>query len=43
MDDWNNLNEENFRKIFKGSSVKRTKYIGLKRNLNQNKKILGLN
>lgn len=37
-DDWNNLNEENFRKIFKGSSVKRTKYIGLKRNLNQNKK-----
>ena len=36
--DWNNLNEENFRKIFKGSSVKRTKYIGLKRNLNQNKK-----
>lgn len=36
-DDWNNLNEENFRKIFKGSSVKRTKYIGLKRNLNQNK------
>lgn len=37
-DDWNNLNEENFRKIFKGSSVKRTKFIGLKRNLNQNKK-----
>ena len=35
--DWNNLDEESFRKIFKGSSVKRTKYSGLKRNINQNK------
>jgi epoxyqueuosine reductase len=35
---WNNLDEESFRRIFKGSSVKRTKYIGLKRNLNQNNK-----
>lgn len=35
---WNNLDEESFKRIFKGSSVKRTKYIGLKRNLDQNKK-----
>jgi epoxyqueuosine reductase len=37
-DDWKNLNEENFRRIFKGSSVKRTKYIGMRRNIDQNKK-----
>jgi epoxyqueuosine reductase len=37
-DEWNNLNEEKFRRIFKGSSVKRTKYVGLRRNIDQNKK-----
>ena len=37
-DDWNNLDEESFRRIFKGSSVKRTKYVGLKRNIKSNKK-----
>ena len=30
---WNNLTEEEFRKIFKNSAVKRTKYSGLKRNI----------
>ena len=30
---WNNLTEEEFRKIFKNSAVKRTKYLGLKRNI----------
>jgi len=34
--DWQNLEEERFRKLFKGSAVKRTKYIGLKRNIDQN-------
>ena len=37
-EDWNNLDEETFRRIFKGSSVKRTKYIGLKRNITNNVK-----
>ena len=32
-EDWQNLNEENFRHLFKGSAVKRTKFIGLKRNI----------
>ena len=31
--DWNNLNEEIFTSVFKGSAVKRTKYSGLKRNI----------
>ena len=34
--DWQNLEEERFRKLFKGSAVKRTKFIGLKRNIDQN-------
>ena len=34
--DWQKLNEEEFRKIFKRSSVKRTKHKGLKRNINNN-------
>ena len=37
-EDWNNSDEESFRKIFKGSSVKRTKYVGLKRNIKSNEK-----
>jgi epoxyqueuosine reductase len=32
-DDWYELTEETFKKVFKGSAVKRTKYAGLKRNL----------
>ena len=32
-EDWQNLDEKSFRKLFKGSSVKRTKYSGLKRNI----------
>ena len=35
-DDWDKLSEEDFKKIFKGSAVKRTKYVGLKRNIGQN-------
>ncbi len=35
-DDWDNLSEEDFKKIFKGSAVKRTKYVGLKRNIGKN-------
>lgn len=31
---WNNLTEEDYRKLFKKSAVKRTKYSGLKRNIN---------
>ena len=31
--DWQDLTEETFRKVFKNSPVKRTKYSGLKRNL----------
>ena len=34
--DWDNLSEEDFKKFFKGSAVKRTKHIGLKRNIGQN-------
>ena len=34
--DWQKLNEEEFRKIFKRSSVKRTKHTGLKRNIKNN-------
>lgn len=36
--DWEDLTEELFREIFKGSAVKRTKYAGLKRNLDFLKK-----
>ena len=35
--DWENITDESFKRIFKGSSVKRTKFIGLKRNIDQNK------
>ncbi|WP_109832986.1 tRNA epoxyqueuosine(34) reductase QueG [Reichenbachiella versicolor] len=31
--DWNEMTEELFREIFKGSAIKRTKYSGLKRNI----------
>ena len=31
------LTDESFKRVFKGSSVKRTKFIGLKRNIDQNK------
>ncbi|WP_136481530.1 tRNA epoxyqueuosine(34) reductase QueG [Cognatitamlana onchidii] len=32
--DWQEITEETFRKVFKKSAVKRTKYSGLKRNIN---------
>ena len=32
-DFWDNLSEKEFKKIFKNSAVKRTKYSGLKRNI----------
>ena len=35
-DDWERLSEEDFRKIFKNSPVKRTKYSGLMRNIKNN-------
>ena len=35
-EDWINLDETGFRKLFKDSAVKRTKYIGLKRNIISN-------
>ena len=35
-EDWKKLDKERFRKLFKGSAVKRTKFAGLKRNINQN-------
>ena len=34
--DWDQLNEEQFRKIFKNSPVKRAKHSGLKRNIKKN-------
>ena len=34
---WENLNEDKFKKIFKKSAIKRTKYTGLKRNIELNK------
>ena len=34
--EWIKLNGEDFKKIFKGSPVKRTKHSGLKRNINKN-------
>ena len=33
LDDWENLSEESFNKIFKNSPLKRAKYSGIKRNL----------
>ena len=30
---WQQLTEEQYRKLFKGSAVKRVKYAGLKRNI----------
>ncbi len=38
-DDWNNLSEDDFRRLFKGSAVKRAKYAGLKRNIDAVKKL----
>ena len=32
-DDWKQLTEEDYRRLFKGSAVKRAKYAGLKRNI----------
>ncbi len=36
--DWPKMDEEGFRKLFKGSAVKRTKFSGLNRNIKQNTK-----
>ena len=36
-EDWEKIDEEGFRKLFKGSAVKRTKYSGLSRNINANR------
>ena len=33
-EDWDSLTEEEYRKLFKGSAVKRAKYSGLMRNIN---------
>ena len=33
-EDWDSLTEEEYRKLFKGSAVKRVKYSGLMRNIN---------
>ena len=35
--EWENIDENEFRKIFKGSAVKRTKHAGLLRNIKANK------
>ena len=35
-EDWKNLDYDGFRKLFKGSAVKRTKFVGLKRNIKNN-------
>jgi len=37
--DWNQLDEENYKRIFKKSAIKRTKFKGLTRNINLNKNI----
>ena len=34
-EDWDSLDEDSFKRIFKDSAVKRTKYVGLKRNIDQ--------
>lgn len=36
-EDWHHLDEQGFRNLFKGSAVKRTKFAGLKRNIEYNK------
>ena len=36
--DWDNLESENYKKIFKNSAIKRTKFEGLSRNIRLNKK-----
>ena len=36
-EDWERIDEEGFRKLFKGSAVKRTKFSGLSRNINANR------
>lgn len=38
-EDWNNLSEDDFRRLFKGSAVKRAKYAGLKRNIDAVKRL----
>jgi epoxyqueuosine reductase len=38
-EDWNNLNQSGFSTIFKKSAIKRTKFSGLKRNIDNNKKM----
>jgi len=35
-EDWESLDEDGFRKLFKGSAVKRTKFSGLSRNIKKN-------
>lgn len=35
-EEWSNMDEDSFRHLFKKSPVKRTKFVGLKRNINQN-------
>ena len=35
-EDWDSLDEDSFKRIFKDSAVKRTKYVGLIRNIDQN-------
>jgi len=35
-EDWNQMDEDGFRTLFKKSPVKRTKFVGIKRNINQN-------
>jgi len=35
-EDWTKMDEDGFRKLFKGSAAKRTKFLGLNRNINQN-------
>ena len=36
-DDWENLSENKYKELFKKSAIKRTKYSGLKRNIECNK------
>ncbi len=36
-EDWERIDEEGFRELFKGSAVKRTKYSGLSRNIKSNR------
>ena len=36
---WENVSEEQFQKIFKNSAIKRTKHAGLRRNILKNKDI----